>query len=86
MEIVKTDPDAPITPRTNKPVELGLHGNMTVDEAIDYISRNREFYNEIIITGYTKEDDHFLVSSGMTNKDALWTLEYCKQNIIEGLR
>jgi len=61
-------------------IELGVHSNMTADDAISVV--RRESPEEVLILYYSEEGEFHLRSSGMSNKDALWILEQAKARIV----
>lgn len=65
-------------------IELGVHSNMSADDALGVV--RRESPGEVLILYYSEEGEFHLRSSGMSNKDALWILEQAKARIVnEGL-
>ncbi len=49
---------------------------MTVDQALDYVNKERETLEDVLITGYTKQGELYLRSSEMSHEWSLWlTLE-----------
>lgn len=52
----------------------------TVDAAIDLASKAN--YKQIIILGYDKDDDLYVICSQMNNKDALWILRNAEIGIV----
>jgi len=52
----------------------------TVEQALDMASKAN--YKEILILGYDKDDDLYVVSSQMDTKDALWILRNAENEIL----
>ncbi|PWJ88378.1 hypothetical protein C8D77_111101 [Mesorhizobium loti] len=67
-----------------KVVELGPHNKMTPEEALAYSSR--ESWDQVIIVGFHKDDDDFVVqSSHMSREFALWIAEHLKLHVMDRL-
>lgn len=77
----KTKPGNEKVKSSTRPEELGPHGRMTVEEALQYMLRSLP-KNIIISYNYEKPngDTGFgIVSSELTNAEALFLMEKCKQ-------
>lgn len=56
-------------------IELGPHANMTVEEALQYATRNQDGYEDVIIVSTSKESGKTMISSSFLSRaDALWIL------------
>ena len=69
-----------------KVVEIGTHAYMTVDEAVEWVARNRERYSEILILGFDKHDGRMLSTSWhMTRADANYLIDVAKIHVLDPL-
>jgi hypothetical protein len=67
---------------TAEVIELGAHERMSVAEALGLTLR--ESPSEVLIIFVDAEGQLGIRTSGMANKDALWSLEVAKSMILEG--
>lgn len=54
---------------------LGPHANMTVEQALSYVLKEKNELTEVLIIASTKEEEVVIRSSNMKRRDALWLAE-----------
>jgi len=65
-------------------IELGPHDRMTPEEVLSQVGR--EAWDRVIVVGYHKDDDVFVVrSSEMSRQDALWIAEHLRLHALDRL-
>lgn len=55
-------------------VELGPHSRMTVDECLDFCSREDRNFQDVMILGYCPKGELVVRSSAMTRAEAVFML------------
>jgi len=60
-------------------VSLGARDNMSVDEALALVGREK--FKDILIIGHDQNGGILIRSSGLTNRDTLWLIEQAKRHV-----
>lgn len=67
-----------------KIIQLDPHANMSVDDCINYLHRNKDEYKDILAIGYDENGELIVRSSHMSRAEAafmlLLALDYTKEN------
>ena len=64
-------------------IQLDPHENMSVNDCINYVSRNRDDYRDILVLGYDSDGDLVVRSSHMNLAEACFmfmkAIDYVKE-------